>query len=359
MLSNDMAPKVPHTDPRWAALRARDPRADGTFFYSVKTNGVYCRPSCGARPARPENVEFHGTAAAAERAGFRACKRCRPNAPPLADRQAAQVATICRLIEKSDTMLSLTMLASCMHSSVFHMHRTFKAITGVTPRAYAMAHRATRIRRELSSKRSVTEAIYDAGFASSARFYDKSAATLGMSPTKYRAGGRDETIRFAIGECSLGSILVAATARGVCAIFLGADPEALAHDLERRFSRATIIGADRAFEATVAKVVGLVERPRVGVKLPLDIRGTAFQERVWQALREIPPGTTATYADVARAIGAPGAVRAVAGACAANPVAVAIPCHRVVRTDGALSGYRWGVERKRKLLVRERPRTTS
>jgi AraC family transcriptional regulator of adaptative response/methylated-DNA-[protein]-cysteine methyltransferase len=340
-------------DPRWPAVVARDATADGRFFYSVQTTGVYCRPSCAARTPRPENVAFHPTTAAAERAGFRACKRCRPTEPTLAERRAVQVAELCRLIEGADEAPTLEALARHAGWSVFHLHRMFKAVTGVTPRAYAAAHRAQRVRTELVRRSTVTEAIHGAGYGSSGRFYEEADEILGMTPTKYRAGGEGMEIRFAIGECSLGSILVAATPRGVCAILLGDDPEALAHDLERRFPRAQIIGADAGFEALVAKAVGLVERPRTGIELPLDLRGTAFQRRVWQALREIPAGTTTSYAELARKLGNARATRAVAQACAANPVAVAIPCHRVVRTDGDPSGYRWGVERKRTLLARE------
>jgi AraC family transcriptional regulator, regulatory protein of adaptative response / methylated-DNA-[protein]-cysteine methyltransferase len=340
-------------DPRYAAVIARDARADGKFFYSVKTTGVYCRPSCAARPARPENIDFHPNAAAAQRAGFRPCKRCKPDQPPLPERRAADVAALCRIIERSEELPSLAELANHAGWSAFHTHRIFKAVTGVTPKAYAAAQRAKRVRAELGKRGSVTEAIYAAGYNSNGRFYEESSALLGMKPIVYRAGGLSTEIRFAIGECSLGSILVAATARGVCAIFLGDDPEELVHELERRFPRAQVIGADAVFEELIAKVVGLVERPHVGIELPLDIRGTAFQQRVWQALREIPAGATASYSEVARGIGAPKAVRAVAQACAANALAVAIPCHRVVRTDGDLSGYRWGVERKRALLERE------
>jgi AraC family transcriptional regulator of adaptative response/methylated-DNA-[protein]-cysteine methyltransferase len=356
MLTTTQAPTVATTadqDPRWAALRARDATADGTFFYSVKTTGVYCRPSCAARPARPENVAFHATTAAAERAGFRACKRCKPDQPPLAERQAAQVAALCRLIERSEQVPTLEQLADHAGLSAFHTHRLFKAVTGVTPKAYAAAHRASRVRGELRTRTTVTEAIYGAGYSSPARFYETSNARLGMTPTTYRAGGTDLEIRFAIGQCSLGAILVAATARGVCAILLGDDPEALSHDLEQRFPRARLIGADAAFEQLVAQVVGLIEQPGIGTKLPLDIRGTAFQQRVWKALCRIPAGKTASYTQIATRIGAPTAVRAVAQACAANALAVAIPCHRVVRNDGDLSGYRWGVERKRALLDRE------
>ena len=341
------------SDPRWAAVAARDPQADGRFVYSVKTTGVYCRPSCAARAARPENVAFHRSPAEAERAGFRPCKRCKPDQPPLSQQHAATVARLCRLIEDAEQAPTLEQLAQHAGLSAYHLHRVFKAVTGVTPKAYAAAHRARRMRRELDRSDTVTQAIYDAGYNSSGRFYEESNRVLGMTPTTYRAGGADTAIRFAVGECSLGSILVAQSDRGVCAILMGDDPDALARDLQQRFPHAALVGGDTAFERLVAKVVGFVEAPRVGLDLPLDVRGTAFQQRVWQALRAIAPGQTASYAEIARRIGAPKSVRAVAQACGANALAVAIPCHRVVRNDGALSGYRWGVERKRALLERE------
>ena len=341
------------SDPRWAAVAARDPQADGRFVYSVKTTGVYCRPSCAARAARPENVAFHRSPAEAERAGFRPCKRCKPDQPPLSQQHAATVARLCRLIEDAEQAPTLEQLAQHAGLSAYHLHRVFKAVTGVTPKAYAAAHRARRMRRELDRSDTVTQAVYDAGYNSSGRFYEESNHVLGMTPTTYRAGGADTAIRFAVGECSLGSILVAQSDRGVCAILMGDDPDALARDLQQRFPHAALVGGDTAFERLVAKVVGFVEAPRVGLDLPLDVRGTAFQQRVWQALRAIAPGQTASYAEIAKRIGAPKSVRAVAQACGANALAVAIPCHRVVRNDGALSGYRWGVERKRALLERE------
>jgi AraC family transcriptional regulator of adaptative response/methylated-DNA-[protein]-cysteine methyltransferase len=340
-------------DPRWAAVVARDPGADDSFVFAVSTTGVYCRPSCAARPARPENVSFHATPADAERAGFRPCRRCRPDEPPLAQRHAARVAALCRLIETAEQVPSLAALAQHAGLSVHHLHRVFKAVTGLTPRAYAAAHRARRVRAGLGRGASVTDAIYDAGYSSSGRFYEDAPGVLGMTPTRYRAGGAGTVVRFAIGQCSLGAILVAASERGVCAILLGDDPAALVHDLQDRFPNATLIGDDASFEQLVATVVGFVEAPGLGLDLPLDVRGTAFQQRVWQALRDIPPGRTASYRDIAQRIGAPTAIRAVAGACAANALAVAIPCHRVVHSDGTLSGYRWGVERKRALLERE------
>lgn len=340
-------------DPRWAQVVARDPQADGSFWYSVRTTGVYCRPSCAARRARPENVQFHATREDAERAGFRPCKRCTPDQPSLHEQHAAKVAEACRLIEESEQVPDLAALASHASLSPWHFHRVFKAITGLTPKAYANARRARRVRTELSRSESVTAAVYDAGYNSNGRFYAESNEVLGMTPRSYRAGGANTAIRFAVGECSLGSILVAASERGICSILIGDDPDALARELQDQFPRAELIGGDAAFEKLVAQVVGFVEAPELGLDLPLDVRGTAFQQRVWKALREIPAGSTASYSEIASRIGAPKSARAVAQACASNALAVAIPCHRVVRNDGGLSGYRWGVERKRALLERE------
>ena len=347
------SPPFSSDDARWEAVVRRDRTADGAFYYSVRTTGVYCRPSCAARLARREHVRFHATCEEAEQAGFRPCKRCRPHEPALAAQHAAAMAKACRLIEATEDMPNLDALAEAAGMSRFHFHRIFKTITGVTPKAYAAAHRAQRVRDALSRSDTVTEAIYSAGFNSNARFYATSSEVLGMTPTHFRSGGHGASIRFAVGECSLGSILVAATDRGVCAIMLGDDPDALVRDLQDRFPKARLIGGDTDFEQLVAKVVGFVEAPALGLDLPLDVQGTAFQQRVWQALRAIPSGATASYTEIAERIGAPQAVRAVAQACASNALAVAIPCHRVVRRDGALAGYRWGVERKRALLERE------
>jgi len=356
MIVNRTAPepaRFSSDDARWDATRRRDPAADGAFYYSVLTTGVYCRPTCAARLPRRENVGFHPTAAAAARAGYRPCKRCRPDEAPLAERRAAAIARACRLIERANLLPSLDTLAKAAGLSRFYFHRVFRAVTGVTPKAYAAAHRAKLLREGLRRAGTVTTAIYDAGFNSSGRFYEASSELLGMTAKQFRAGGAGTTIRFAIGECSLGSILVAATEKGVCAIEFGDDPEALARALQDRFPTARLIGGDKDFERTVAKVVGFVEAPAEGLDLPLDIRGTTFQQRVWKALRGIPAGSTASYAEIAKRIGRPKAVRAVAQACASNALAVAIPCHRVVRTDGSPSGYRWGVERKRALLELE------
>ncbi|QGY01904.1 bifunctional DNA-binding transcriptional regulator/O6-methylguanine-DNA methyltransferase Ada [Methylobacterium mesophilicum SR1.6/6] len=340
-------------DPRWARIVARDRTADGRFWYAVSTTGVYCRPSCPSRGCNPGNVTIHDTLEDARRTGFRPCKRCKPDGPGPEAVNAELVTKACRLIEDGETAPSLTELAAKLGLSPGYFHRMFKAQTGLTPKGYAAAHRAKRVREALAGGGKVTEAIYDAGFNSSGRFYEASNAMLGMTPSTFRKGGAQEEIRFAIGESTLGPILVASSAKGVAAILIGDDPDALARDLQDRFPKARLIGADAEYEAVVAEVVGFVEAPQVGLDLPLDVRGTAFQQRVWQALRDIPFGRTASYTEVAERIGLPSATRAVAGACAANKLAVAIPCHRVVRNDGALSGYAWGVERKRAILDRE------
>lgn len=341
-------------DPRWAAILARDPKADALFVYGVKTTGVYCRPSSASRLPRPENVEFFDTPAHAEAAGYRASKRASGDQTQLAAHHAQRVADACRQIEQADTPPSLNALALQANMSPFHFHRVFKAVTGLTPKGYASAHRSRKVREGLKGERTVTDALYDAGFNSNSRFYESANQLLGMTPGDYKAGGTNNAILFAVGQCSLGAILVAQSARGVCAILLGDDPDQLVRDLQDQFPKAELVGADQRFEQLVAQVVGLIEAPAVGLDLPLDLRGTAFQERVWQALRDIPPGSTASYAQIAERIGAPKSFRAVAQACGANSVAVAIPCHRVVRSNGELSGYRWGVERKQQLLAREK-----
>ena len=340
-------------DPRWASVARRSADADGSFFYSVKTTGVYCRPSCAARLARPENVRFHASRNEAETAGFRPCKRCKPDQPSIYEQHATKVTEVCRLIEAASSVPPLEQLAARAGMSPFHFHRVFKALTGVTPRKYAAGQRGERMRQELGRAGTITAAIYQSGYNSNGQFYGESSQVLGMTPTIYRTGGVNADIRFAVGQCSLGAILVAQSEIGVCAILLGDDPNALARNLQDRFPRATLIGGDADFERLVSRVVGFLEAPGLGLDLPLDVRGTAFQQRVWQALSEIPAGSTASYTEIAARIGAPKSVRAVARACAANPLAVAIPCHRVVRNDGGLSGYRWGVERKRTLLQRE------
>lgn len=338
---------------RWQAVQARDADADGHFFYAVLTTGVYCRPSCAARPARRENVSFHLTREAAERAGYRACKRCRPDGANPAERHAAAVAEACRIMAAAEEIPTLEALSAAVGMSRFRFHHVFKGATGVTPRDYAAARRAERLKERLDGGDSVTEAFHGAGFGSNGRFYEQAGSLLGMRPKEWKQGGRDAEIRFALGQCSLGAVLVAATQKGICAIQFGEDPQTLLDALQDRFPKARLIGGDAEFEALVARVVGLVERPSEAVSLPLDIRGTAFQQRVWKALRDIPAGTTLTYGELAERIGSPAAVRAVATACASNEIAVAIPCHRVIRKGGALAGYRWGIARKQALLARE------
>ena len=346
-------PTPTEADPRWARVVARDKTADGQFWYSVATTGIYCRPSCPSRGANPKNVGLHDTLADAQATGFRACKRCNPDGPSPDAENATIVAKACRLIEQSEEVPSLTELAEAVGRSPGYFHRLFKASTGLTPKGYAAGNRAGKVREQLGKGGTVTAAIYDAGFNSSGRFYEQSNSLLGMTPTQYKKGGQNEEIRFAIGESSLGAILVASSEKGVASILIGDDPNALVQDLQDRFPKARLVGGDADYEKLVARVVGLVEAPRLGMDLPLDVRGTAFQQRVWQALREIPAGRTASYTEIAARIGSPSSVRAVAGACAANNIAIAIPCHRVVRNDGNLSGYAWGVERKRTLIARE------
>ncbi|MTH76999.1 bifunctional DNA-binding transcriptional regulator/O6-methylguanine-DNA methyltransferase Ada [Paracoccus aestuariivivens] len=340
-------------DPRWLAVLARDPAADEQFVYAVRTTGVYCRPSCPSRRAKPENVAFFVSPDKAEAAGFRPCLRCHPRGQSLAQANAALIAAACRMIETAEEAPSTGDLARRIGLSHFHFHRQFKAVTGMTPRAYAVAFRAGRVRKALDDEASVTAAIHRAGYSSNSRFYETSDRIIGMTPQTYRKGGHDAEIRFALAQTALGAILVASTEKGVCAISLGDAPEPLLQELQDRFPNAKMIGADAEYEALIARVVAFVENPAIGIDLPLDIRGTAFQQRVWQALRDLPVGETVSYAELASKIGDPKAVRAVAGACAANKIAVAIPCHRVVRTDGSLSGYRWGIARKAELLRRE------
>jgi AraC family transcriptional regulator of adaptative response/methylated-DNA-[protein]-cysteine methyltransferase len=338
---------------RLAAIRARDRAADGHFFYSVKTTGVFCRPSCAARPALASNIAFHLSVEDARAAGFRPCKRCRPDQIDQMDATLAKIQQACRIIDETESPPSLNDLADQVGLSPFHFHRLFKAAIGITPKAYADARRAQKMRDELAKANTITTAIYDSGFNSSGRFYAQADSILGMAPRQYRKGGHNATIRFAIGQTSLGLVLVAMTEKGVCAILLGDDPIALADDLERRFPKAKLVADDSDYAQTIAAVINMVETPAKRPDLALDISGTAFQQKVWQALQAIPAGETRSYADIAAAIDAPKSARAVAQACANNHLAIIIPCHRVVRGDGALSGYRWGVDRKRALLERE------
>ena len=341
-------------DARYAQILARDASQDGLFWYGVMTTGVYCRPGCASRGPKRENVRFYASTAEAQADGLRACKRCRPDALASRAHHIAAITRACRLLEAAETLPNLEELAAEARLSPFHFHRLFKEITGVTPKHYAQSQRRTRVQAALQSEGSVTEAVYAAGFGSSGRFYEAAEGMLGMSPTRYRQGGTNLRIHYAVAPCWLGQVLVAATATGLCCLTLGDSAEDLIADLHARFPKAVLAPAEEDFSTTVAAVVAFIETPALGLSLPLDIQGTAFQQRVWQALRAIPAGTTASYAEIAAAIGQPTAARAVAGACAANPLAIAVPCHRVVREGGAVSGYRWGVERKKKLLARER-----
>jgi AraC family transcriptional regulator of adaptative response/methylated-DNA-[protein]-cysteine methyltransferase len=338
---------------RWTAVVDRDRSADTGWVYGVRTTGVYCRPGCPSRRPRRENVAFFASPAVAAAAGLRACRRCQPDHRTAPDPGGELVATTCRLIERSSGVPTLDELARATGVSRFHLQRVFTERTGVSPRAYAERLRAGRAADRLAAGAPVSDAAYDAGFGSVSRLSAAAPGRLGMTPSRFRAGGAGETIRVAVGETSLGGVLVAATDRGVCAIELANDPDELLHAFLARFHAARIITDDPGFEQLVAVVVGMVEEPATTAHLPLDVLGTAFQERVWQALQGVPAGETTTYRELAEAIGAPASVRAVAGACAANHLAIAIPCHRVVRTDGGLAGYRWGVERKQALLERE------
>jgi AraC family transcriptional regulator of adaptative response/methylated-DNA-[protein]-cysteine methyltransferase len=339
---------------RWTAVERRDQAANGLFVYSVRTTGVYCRPSCGARPALRRNVQFHDSCEAAENAGFRPCKRCRPNEISPAERQAAAVQAACRSIETAESAPELKALASAAGLSKFHFLRMFRKVTGVTPRQYAERWRAERVQTELRAGSSVTEAIYDAGFQSSSRFYEAAPGMLGMTPSQFRKGGAGVKIRYTVGQSSLGLVMIAATEKGICSVRFGEASDALIAELKENFPAAAIEAAGAELEEWAREVVGFIDRPRERFPLPLDIQGTAFQQRVWAALRDVPPGQTVTYSQLAARTGNGAAVRAVGSACGANPVAVIVPCHRAVRADGSLSGYRWGVERKRQLLEKER-----
>jgi AraC family transcriptional regulator, regulatory protein of adaptative response / methylated-DNA-[protein]-cysteine methyltransferase len=341
-------------DQCWAALERRDGGAAGTFFYGVRTTGVYCRPGCTSRLPLRKNTMFFETRAEAEAAGLRACKRCRPADASPAERHLAAVQRACALLEKSDTMPSLGELAEAAGISRFHFHRVFKQITGATPRDYAQTHRLGRFAEKLEAGEPVTEAIYACGFGSSSRAYEAAPAGLGMTPGARRRGGNGQTIGFVTVETPLGWALVAATERGICMTAIADDRDSLIGTLRQRFPAAVVVAGDGELKDWADRIVGFITAPDHNLDLPLDIQGTAFQARVWRALQKIPLGRTATYTEIAAAIGQPKAVRAVAQACATNKVALIVPCHRVIRSDGELGGYRWGVERKRELLSRER-----
>lgn len=351
--SSELKSKLWHQ--RWQAVLQRDKNADGEFVYAIRTTGIYCRPICPSRRPKSSNVEFYNDAAEAQKAGFRACYRCMPEiAASPHQMQIEKITQACRLIESSSRLFGLDELAASCELSPSHFHRLFKKIIGLTPRAYAAACRNDRIRQRLAETNStITQAVYDSGYNDGSRFYADSKRALGMTATKYKNGAPDIRIEFAIGQSSLGSVLVASTGKGVCAILLGDDPQKLANDLQDRFPKAELIGDNPDYDEIVATVIGFVEHERMQFPLPLDLQGTSFQQRVWKELCNIQAGETISYSELAKRIGNSKAVRAVAGACAANKVAIAVPCHRVVRNDGSLSGYRWGVERKKALLERE------
>ncbi|MEH6566026.1 MAG: bifunctional DNA-binding transcriptional regulator/O6-methylguanine-DNA methyltransferase Ada [Halopseudomonas sp.] len=349
------ATSLPHDSDelRWQAVQRRDPAADGHFFYAVLSTGVYCRPSCASRPARRDNLRFFVSPETAEQAGYRPCKRCHPRDASAQTRQRLKVAELCRVMEQTEQVPTLQQLADLAGLSPHYLHRLFKRTLGITPKAYANALRQRRLAANLDRQHTVTQAACAAGFSSGSRLHASAQAMLGMTPSAYRSGGNNQQIRYALAPCSLGLVLAAFSSRGACAILLGDDAETLQADLGRRFPKARCLHAAEELNALMLQIVELVENPSVTLDIPLDIRGTAFQQRVWQTLRQIPPGHTASYAEIAAGMDQPKAVRAVAGACAANPLALAVPCHRVLRSDGSLSGYRWGLERKQTLLQRE------
>lgn len=337
---------------RWQAVLERDKDADGQFVFAVLTTGIYCRPSCRARHALRQNVCFYTDAAAAEDGGFRACKRCQPDKADPQQQRIDKVAQACRLLEQERT-LTLDELAHEVGVSSYHFHRLFKSVTGMTPRAWQQAWRARRLRETLASSETVTGAVLAAGFPASSSYYRQADSTLGMTAKQYRRGGDDLPVRYTLQSCSLGRCLVAASSRGICAVLPGDSDDELINELEQIFPHAQRERADEAFSQQVAEVIAVLDGKREAFTLPLDIRGTAFQQQVWQALRNIPAGETRSYQQVAESINKPKAVRAVANACAANTLALIVPCHRVVRQSGALSGYRWGEARKALLLQRE------
>jgi AraC family transcriptional regulator of adaptative response/methylated-DNA-[protein]-cysteine methyltransferase len=338
----------------WAALQGRDAGAAGGFFYGVRTTGVYCRPGCTSRLPRRTNTVFFETLAEAEAAGLRPCKRCRPTEASSAARHVAAIERACALLRNGEELPTTAELADAAGLSRYHFHRVFKQITGATPRDYARTHRLGKLADKLAAGQPVTEAIYASGFGSSSRAYEAAPAGLGMTPAARRRGGGGETIRFTTVETPLGWALVAATERGVCMTALADHRDSLVAALRARFPAAEIIADETALKDWADKIVGFITAPDRALDLPLDIQGTAFQAQVWRALQKIPLGTTASYAEIAAALGQPTAVRAVAQACAANKLALLVPCHRVIRNDGDLGGYRWGLERKRALLAAER-----
>ncbi|MDR0253138.1 MAG: bifunctional DNA-binding transcriptional regulator/O6-methylguanine-DNA methyltransferase Ada [Brucellaceae bacterium] len=343
-------------DPRWQAVLDRSSDADGTFVYAISTTGIYCRPTCPSRRPKPEHTQIFDRPAQAETAGFRPCLRCLPQREEtLQQQQSRIVEEACRLIRDHETAPDLNQLAAHAGFSISHFHKLFKQVTGITPKNYAQSLRVQRLEQELNAgKSSVTEAIYNSGYNESSNFYASKNRLSGMTASAHKKGGANIMLNYAIAPCSLGKILVAATSKGISSILLGDNAEDLLDDLKKRFPKAEITQGGAEFETVLKTCLEFIDQPQPQFSLPLDIHGTVFQQKIWQILRQIPPGQTVSYAELANLAGMPKAARAVAGACAANPVAVVVPCHRVVRNDGGLSGYRWGVERKRTLLNKEK-----
>ncbi|MEQ1753848.1 MAG: bifunctional DNA-binding transcriptional regulator/O6-methylguanine-DNA methyltransferase Ada [Micropepsaceae bacterium] len=337
---------------RYRAFQARDANADGRFIVAVKTTGIYCRPVCPARPPKRENIEFYDDVASARRAGYRSCLRCKPDDAPLRAKLAKIITDACRRLERDEDVPGVAELARSAGMSAGRFHRVFKSSTGLSPKQYALAKRVETFRSRLTSGEGVTSALYDSGFNSSSRAYEASRR-LGAKPSEVKSGGASLVLVSGVAACSLGFVGVAVSSRGLCALAFGDTPEAARKAVQARFPKATLAEASTALSDVLSKVLKLVDRPGTLVDLPLDIRGTAFQERVWQALRKIPAGTTRSYAEVAKSIGKPTAHRAVANACGANKIAVAIPCHRVVASGGGLGGYAFGIARKKTLLAKE------
>lgn len=356
---SDHTPTAPHEDPRWTAVISRDPAADGRFVYAVKTTGVYCRPSCASRQAKRQNVVFYRAPEAAEAAGYRPCKRCRPKEAAGDDPALRRVRRACEVIdaalhEGEAGPPALTALASEVGTSPHHLLRLFQRHLGITPKEYADARRLELVKRHLKSGDGVAGALYAAGYGSPSRLYERADAQLGMTPATYRRDGKGAVIDFTTVRAPLGRLLVAATERGLAAVSLGEEDGGLERALRTEYPAAEIRRADARLKPWVAEILEHLAGERPSLALPLDLQATAFQWRVWRALQQIPYGSTATYSEVAAAIGAPRSARAVARACASNRVGIVIPCHRVIREDGELGGYRWGLARKEKLLATEK-----
>jgi len=343
-------------DARWNAVSENKSDADGVFYYAVITTGIYCRPSCRSKVPNRDNVEYFSTIDTAEAAGYRACKRCKPTAISKAEETEQQIIRACRIIEESETSIKLDELAKQVNLSPYHFHRLFKKIVGVTPKQYASRHQSRRFQTNLKTSPSITDAIYSSGYGSSGSAYDKKQDQLAMKPKVYRKGADGVTIMYGIAQCFLGWVIVGATDRGICAIEFGDNSDTLPEQIQARFPNAQLNKADIGFKTLIKEVVDFIESPKDTIQIPLDIQGTAFQQQVWEVLRQIKPGETMSYTDVAERMGKPNAVRAVASACASNKLAVVIPCHRVISKAGKAGGYRWGTERKKRLLESEHDR---